>query len=279
MKKYFQIVGIIALACFSFIFTEKTALMVRNSDTLMQTIKENESLYKIESVNASISGDTIVPGIGGKRVNDNKSYSNMKRLGEFNSNLLVYDYFLPEITLTKTYDKYVIGGNPRKNMVSIIIKVSDKDNINELIKVIGDTKVNLFIDGSWLEKNESNLQNLRNYNIGNLSYNGDYSKSGFIWMNTIINKYSNQKNKYCYQEEKNDDYLKICTLQKNYTILPSIVIKDNPLIEIKNNIKAGSIISLSINEKTIKELPLIINHINSKGYTIVNLDELLSEDY
>ena len=279
MKKYFQIVGIIALACFSFIFTEKTALMVRNSDTLMQTIKENESLYKIESVNASISGDTIVPGIGGKRVNDNKSYSNMKRLGEFNSNLLVYDYFLPEITLTKTYDKYVIGGNPRKNMVSIIIKVSDKDNINELIKVIGDTKVNLFIDGSWLEKNESTLQNLRNYNIGNLSYNGDYSKSGFIWMNTIINKYSNQKNKYCYQEEKNDDYLKICTLQKNYTILPSVVIKDNPLIEIKNNIKAGIIIALSINEKTIKELPLIINHINSKGYTIVNLDELLSEDY
>lgn len=279
MKKYFQIVGIIALACFSFIFTEKTALMVRNSDTLMQAIKENESLYKIESVNASISGDTIVPGIGGKRVNDNKSYSNMKRLGEFNSNLLVYDYFLPEITLTKTYDKYVIGGNPRKKMVSIIIKVSDKDNINELIKVIGDTKVNLFIDGSWLEKNESTLQNLRNYNIGNLSYNSDYSKSGFIWMNTIINKYSNQKNKYCYQEEKNDDYLKICTLQKNYTILPSIVIKDNPLIEIKNNIKAGSIISLSINEKTIKELPLIINHINSKGYTIVNLDELLSEDY
>lgn len=279
MKKYFQIVGIIALACFSFIFTEKTALMVRNSDTLMQAIKENESLYKIESVNASISGDTIVPGIGGKRVNDNKSYSNMKRLGEFNSNLLVYDYFLPEITLTKTYDKYVIGGNPRKKMVSIIIKVSDKDNINELIKVIGDTKVNLFIDGSWLEKNESTLQNLRNYNIGNLSYNSDYSKSGFIWMNTIINKYSNQKNKYCYQEEKNDDYLKICTLQKNYTILPSIVIKDNPLIEIKNNIKAGSIISLSINEKTIKELSLIINHINSKGYTIVNLDELLSEDY
>ena len=279
MKKCFQIVGIVALACFSFIFTEKTALMVRNSDTLMQTIKENESLYKIESVNASILEDTIVPGISGKKVNDNKSYSNMKRLGQFNSDLLIYDYFLPEITLSKTYDKYVIGGNPRKNMVSIIIKLSENDNVDEILKLIEDTKVNLFIDGAWLEKNESKLQNLKNYNIGNLSYNGDYSKSGFIWMNTIINRYSNQKNKYCYQEEKNDDYLKICTLQKNYTILPSIIVKDNPLIEIKNNLKSGSIVSMSISDKIIKELPLIVNYINSKGYKIVELDELLSEDY
>ena len=279
MKKYFQIVGIIALACFSFVFTEKTALMVRNSDTLMQTIKENESLYAVESVNASITEDTIVPGIGGKKVNDNKSYSNMKRLGQFNSNLLIYDYILPEITLTKTFDKYVIGGNPRKNMVSIIIKVNETDTVDEVIKTIQDTKINLFIDGAWLEKNESKLENLKNYNIGNLSYNGDYSKSGFIWMNTIINKHSNQKNKYCYQEEKNEEYLKICTLQKSYTILPSIVVQDNPLIEIKNNIKSGSIISMSINDKTVKELPLIINYINSKGYKIVDLDELLSEDY
>ena len=279
MKKYFQIIGIVALTCFSFVFTEKTAIMVRNSDTLMQTIKENESLYKVESINASISDDTIVPGIGGKKVNGNKSYSNMKRLGQFNSNLLIYDYILPEITLTKTFDKYVIGGNSRKNMVSLIIKISENDNIDEVLKLIEDTKVNLFIDGVWLEKNESKLENLKNYNIGNLSYSGDYSKSGFIWMNTIINKHSNQKNKYCYQEEKNEEYLKICALQKNYTILPSIVVQDNPLIEIKSNIKAGSIVSMSINDKTIKELPLIINYINSKGYKIVDLDELLSEDY
>lgn len=279
MKKYFQIVGILSLACFSFMLTEKTAMMVRNSDTLMQTIKEKEELYKVESVNASVVDDTITPGIGGKKVNDNKSYSNMKRLGKFNENLLIYDYFLPEVTLSKTFDKYVIGGNPRKNMVSLIIKINQNDDIDNLLKITNDTKINLFIDGTWLEENESKLQNLTTYNIGNLSYSGDYSKSGFIWMNTIINKYSKQKNKYCYQEEKNSEYLKICALQKNYTILPSIIIKDNPLIEVKNNLKSGSIISMSLNDKTIKELPLIINYINSKGYNIVNLDDLLSEDY
>ena len=29
--------------------------------------------------------------INGKQVNNNKSYDNMKRLGEFNENLLIYD--------------------------------------------------------------------------------------------------------------------------------------------------------------------------------------------
>ena len=38
------------------------------------------------------------------------------------------------------------------------------------------------------------------------------------------------------------------------------------------------IISLEINDKTISEISLIIKYINSKGYKIVNLDELLSED-
>lgn len=279
MKKYFQIVGILSLACFSFIFTEKTALMVQDSDILMQTIKENEEQYNIESINASIVDDTITPGVSGKKVNDDKSYTNMKRLGKFNSDMLIYDYILPEVSLTKTFDKYVIGGNPRKNMISIILKITSDDDIDDILKIVDDTKINLFIDGNWLEKNEKELDKLSNYNIGNLSYNGDYNNSGFIWMNTIISKHSKQKNKYCYQEEKNEEYLKICTLQKNYTIMPSIVIKDNPLIETKNELKSGNIISMSINAKTTKELPLIINYINSKGYKIVSLDELLSEDY
>ena len=36
---------------------------------------------------------------------------------------------------------------------------------------------------------------------------------------------------------------------------------------------------MNIDDKTIKELPLIINYINNKGYKIVVLDELLSEDF
>lgn len=279
MKKYFQIVGILTLACFSFIFTEKTALLVKENDDLMKTIKEKEEEYKVESINASIKDNTIIPGVNGKQVNKSKSYNNMKRLGEFNENLLIYDLILPEISLNKIYDKYIIGGNSKKNMISVVFKVNEK--VEELLKVISsEYNYNFVINGKWLESNERIMKQLAssNHNIINGSYNGNYLDSGYNWINSVINRYSQQENGYCYLEEKNEEYLKTCTLHKNYTIMPSLKTGSNPLIEIKNNLKSGDIIALDINEKTIKEIPLIIGYINSKGYKIVNLDELLSEE-
>lgn len=281
VKKFFQIIGIVSLACFSFIFTEKTAVTLRDNDSLMKVIKEQSDTYKIESENAKVDDNTIVPGLNGRNVNNNKSYDNMKRLGEFNENMLIYDLILPEISIKNIYNKYIIGGNPRKNMVSLILKVDNNSDVDTVLSTVDvNTPLNFFIDGNWLENNETSLKKIadRNYNIGNLSYNGDYSNSGYVWINTIIGKYSRQEKNYCYLEEKNEESLKICALQKSYTIIPSIVAKTNPLIEIKNNLKAGSIIALNLNNETLKELPLIVNYINSKGYNITSLDEHLSED-
>jgi len=281
VKKFFQTIGIISLACFSFIFTEKTAITLRDNDELMKVIKEHSDTYKVESENAKVENDTIVPGLNGKSINNNKSYDNMKRLGQFNENLLIYDLVLPEISIKDNYNKYIIRGNPRKNMVSLIFKVESNSDIDSLLNTIdSNIPLNIFIDGNWLEKNETSLKKIAdlNYIIGNLSYNGDYYNSGYVWINTIIKKYSSQENSYCYMEEKNASYLNICSLQKSYSIFPSLIIENNPLIEIKNNLKSGEIISFKINNQTLKELPLIINYINSKGYKIVGLDELLSED-
>ena len=281
VKKFFQTIGIVSLACFSFIFTEKTAVTLRDSDSLMKVIKEKSDVYKVESENAKIEDDTIVPGLNGKNINNNKSYDNMKRLNEFNEKLLIYDLILPDISIKNTYNKYIISGNPRKNMVSLIFKVDVNSDVNDLLNTVDyNIPLNIFIDGNWLEKNQTLLKKIANLNyiIGNLSYNGDYTNSGYVWINTIINKYSKQEYNYCYVEEKNEDFLDICSLQKSYTILPSLIIDNNPLIEVKNGLNSGEIISLKINEQTLKELPLIINYINSKGYRIVGLDELLSED-
>ena len=49
------------------------------------------------------------------------------------------------------------------------------------------------------------------------------------------------------------------------------------MIEIKKDLKNGSIITLKINKTTIEQLPLIIEYINSKDLEIVNLEELLNE--
>lgn len=281
MKKFFQMIGIASLACFSFIFTEKTAVTLRDNDKLMKVIKEQSDTYKIESENAKVEDNTIIPGLNGRNVNNNKSYDNMKRLGKFNENMLIYDLIIPEVSIKNSYNRYIVGGNPRKNMVSLIFKVDANSDIASVLNTVDkNTPLNIFIDGNWLEKNEESLKKLTalNYNIGNLSYNGDYSNSGYVWINTIINRYSKQENNYCYVEEKSEKNLKICSLQKSYTIIPSIIVKNNPLIEIKNNLKSGDIIALSINNETLKELPLIISYIKSKGYEIVSLDKHLSED-
>ena len=104
-----------------------------------------------------------------------------------------------------------------------------------------------------------------------------YNVNGISWMNTIVTKIGNQKYTYCYTEEENDETLKICKNNNSYTIMPNIVVKNNPLITIKQNLEKGSIICLKINDTTINELPLIIEYINSKDLNIVNLEELLDE--
>ena len=84
MKNFFQIVGIISLLCFSFIYTEKTVTVVKEFDDIMIQIKEQNELYKILPTEATIADDTIIPGLNGSEIDIDKSYSKMKRYGKYN---------------------------------------------------------------------------------------------------------------------------------------------------------------------------------------------------
>ncbi|NLL45076.1 MAG: polysaccharide deacetylase family protein [Mollicutes bacterium] len=282
MKKFFQAIGMLTLMCLSFIYAEKTAMVVKETDSLMMEIKKQNVKYKEEPIDALIENNVIRPGLNGKEINENKSYLNMKRIGNYNPKLLEYQVIKPKISIEKIYDKYVIGGNVKKNLVSIVFIVNNNDNINQILTILEDKKVksNFFIDSVWLENNNDKIMELikKGHVIGNLSYNMDYNHSDFIWMDTIIRKIGNQKKGYCYTERENTNALKICALHKNHTIKPEIIVKKYPLIEIKKQIKNGSIISLPINMVVESELISIINYIEAKGYKIVTLNELLSED-
>ena len=59
--------------------------------------------------------------------------------------------------------------------------------------------------------------------------------------------------------------------------MPKIIIKKNPLLNIKKKVLPGSIISLEVNNSIITELNAILNYIQSKGYQIKSLEELLKE--
>lgn len=281
MKKLFSFIGLATISILSFIISEKTTLAVKEVDNIMAQIKQNMAKYKTEPENAIIKDNTIIPGINGKTVNINKSYKNMKKINMYNDKYFIYEEQSPEITIKEQYDKYIISGNPKKNTVSIIFTVKNNDKIDEIINILKKTKTNatFFIDKNWLEKNNDKMIQLINQGntIGNLSNNLDYTNDEYIRMNRIIKKIGQQKTNYCYAEKENEKNIQECKKQRNYTIMPNIIITTNPMKTIKHKIKPGTIISMPVNETTTQELELIIEYINKKGYIIENIENHISE--
>lgn len=281
MKKTFEIIGLISLICFSFLYTEQISSVIKENDDILNEIEIVANQYKIEPINAYINNNEIIPGVKGREIDIKKSYKKMKKINSFNSNLLIYKEIEPEISVNGVYDKYIVGGNPQKKEVSLLFLVEENNTVDEITNILKQYQVNgtFYIDGNWFENNNEKVIDLieEGYLIGNLGYNYKYNVSGISWMNTIVTKIGNQKDTYCYTKEENEELLNICKNNKSYTIKPSIIIENNPLIEIKKSLTNGSIISLEINNTTIKELPLIIEYINSKDLEIINLEKLLNE--
>ena len=285
MKNFFQIIGVIALFVFGIFYTEKTVDVVRNTDDVMHQIKSVSSHYAEEPIEAVIKNNEMIPGIVGKEVDVSKSYDKMKRVGSFNEGLLEYKNEYPKIRLNKNYEYYIISGNPKKNMVSLLFlidKNTDEKKLKKMLDIldIKNVKATFFIDGYWFEENNDWIQMIASlgHDLGNLSYNRDYRDSSFIWMDTIMKRIMNRKYGYCYNEKDNQTALDICKMYKNYTIRPSLVITDNPFSTIRKEEKAGDIISFKITDLVIEELPSIITYTISKGYKITPLSLHLDED-
>ena len=195
--------------------------------------------------------------------------------------MLVLKDVSPKVSIKNNYDKYVISGIKSELEVSIILLINENTDIDHLRKLARDKNIsfNFFVNNIFFERNNDLLTELikEGHNIGNLSENNDYSTSTYIWMDTILKKIIKQKNNYCYLEEENKEYLDICALNKNYTIKPGIVLKENPAINIQKSLNNGSIISVEANNSVLNEITVMVNYIQSKGYKIVTLNKLLDE--
>ena len=109
MKKIFTYLGFISLICFSFILTEKTSNLLIDKDELMMTIKSSSNNYEVEPIDGIILDNTFIPGINGLKVDNKKSYKEMKNYGVFNEGLLEFKQVSPKNKLNDNYgDKYNI---------------------------------------------------------------------------------------------------------------------------------------------------------------------------
>ena len=70
IKKLLRPFLIILLVGFSFFYTDKSIDLIRESDPLMKQIKNTNYKYQQEPVDAKIEGNTIIPGLTGKEIDE-----------------------------------------------------------------------------------------------------------------------------------------------------------------------------------------------------------------
>lgn len=279
MKKTFQMIGLISLTCFSFFVTEKTATVVSDMDEIMIEIKEKKDDYKSESIDAIIEDNTIIPGISAKEVNVNKSYKNMKSNGYFSDKLFIYDYTNPSVSLTENMDKYIIKGNPSKRMVSLIFLIESDEDITDILTIINNynVKASFFVNYNWFTNNNDLVSEMISNGHIISPLMEDYSDSNFEWMDMVLKKINKQSVGFCYNINDNQNNLDECILKNNYTIKATVISDKTPLVDIKEKLESGSILSLKVNSQVRKELSTILIYIKSKGYKLTNLEEHILE--
>lgn len=271
MRKIFEYIGLITLMCFSFFVTEKTSMIAKNVDEIMINIKEKYKQYETKSEDATINGNTIVPGKCAKKVNIDKSYSEMKKLGMYDEKLYQYEYSYPTISLNNNYDKIVISGNNKQNYIYIFIEL---DNSNKkFINNYEFQNYNFIINYEFYQENISLIKNLienDNSIILNSSSFKNYKK--------ISNDYLDITNEKIYCYNTNDyDYLETCSSNKSSSIGNIKEINDNYLLYVKRELIRGKFFKFSLNEELINNIQLIESYVESKGLAISSIDNSLRE--
>lgn len=276
LKRIFEIIGFISLVCFSFFYTNEISNVIKENDDLLIQIKDNENLYNVKAIDAVILDDTIIPGVSGKKISVDKSYNNMKKYNTFNENLLVYDKVKPNVSVNKVYDKYIISGNKSITNITLTFVLYSDSNIDNIINILNknDIKATFFVDMDYFDSNNEIISYLikNNHTIGFLNS----SKGNINYMSAVVSKINNQKYLFCFNNLKNSEFLKICSLNNNYSISSNVIDKDY-YINVKKNLTNGSILTFKVSSKLDNELGLIINYIKQKGFKIINMPELINE--
>ena len=274
MKRVYPVILSCLLIAFSFYYTNKVAGIVRGKDPIMQSIKEEKANYEKKAINANVSGDNIIPGKNGKKVNIEASFQKMSQYGKYNDSLYVFDEVEPEVSINTYFDKYVESGRD----VALVFDILRFDNMDDVLSLLESNNVTatFFVDGLFMENNRSLLENVskKGYEIELLSYNGGYDKIYFESSLHVLNDITKDRPKYCVAHYDKKEVLDICNSLSLHTVIPSIDTSNNSFSVVKNKLRGGSIIGLS-NSRV--NLNTIINYIKQKGYNLVRLDTLLQE--
>ncbi len=276
-KKMISFLVAIFLCLFSFYYTSKSVDLVKNIDPIMNQINENLEKYEVPPINAKIEDDNIIPGIQGKVVDKDLSYAKMKKYGQYNESLTTIKRVKPKISIENIYDKYIVSGNENKRQVSLIFNITSIDDLELITHYLNIEHVmaTLLIDTKILNECEEELSKLANFQI-ELSFD-EITDINVSSMSNYLDSITGYKNKYCISKEKEEKLLSVCQKYKMHTVIPNIQLGNSPSLEIKKELKNGSIIFIDLNSFIKKELDYVLFYIKSKGYSFSSLEQLLRE--
>ena len=281
-KKVIQVISVTLLMLFSFFYTNKSIELIRENDPIMKQIKETNTKYKVNPVNATIIGNKIIPGKSGKEIDYQKTYAKMKKYGTYNETLTVLKDIEPAVSVDDYYDKYIVQGNTERKNVSLVFKTDTISNLLSILNILNQKNIpaTFFVDGLLLENNTSLFETMtqNNHELEILSYDNKYDEIYFDSALNYLSSITKRKGKYCYAEYDQKEVIELCSKLKLHTIIPTVKTTTMPYKEIKDKLYNSAIISLPLSTITEEQLPAIIDYIKQKGYTFLSLEALLSEN-
>lgn len=261
MKKNLKIIITISLFIFSLYYTDKCVNFLKRKDPLMQEIIRKSKNYNTYPTNAIITNNTIIPGSSGLTINLNKSYEKMKKLGNFNEALLVYEEVSPSLSYKDYYNKIIVSNN-HDNKISLVFNIKDLTIYQEISNILSkfNIKGNYYFQNSFFTNNVNEISQINDT----------------ILVNNLINL-SNYQNiiDYCLVHEISNQIP--CQKNRKYTLLSGINIDNYHLTYTKNNYINSNILTYTFNKKNIKDLELVINYLINNNINIVPINELIKE--
>ncbi|MFV0275078.1 MAG: hypothetical protein ACK5HL_02425 [Bacilli bacterium] len=274
MKNILSVTGVMVLLLISFFYTEKTVLVLQETDPIKIEINSKKDEYYKKAIDAIIKKDTIIPGIYGKEIDVNASYLNMKNIGVFSKANLKFKHIKPNISVKDNKNKYIISANPQKNSVSIVFLVKNDNYIDEILNILKfkNVKADFFVNSNLEDTIYTNILN-DGHSIGNYGNNGIYTSENTKMINNKLNKITSNKTDYCLLKEKKSNIFNVC----NKVILYNSIIQ-NGYSDAKTKLNSGEIIIFNLNYANIKDMGSIISLIQKKGLNITTLNNHLSEE-